>query len=438
MSEIHLAKNIKYDYTYDSLSRVVKRTCTKLSGNTITEESYNYDAAGNITSCTVSSGSNTFVYDRNNRLISYNGHTVSYDADGNMISAYLNGAELSFAYDSANRLISAGQNSYTYNVEDVRVRNLCGESETTYAYNTNGRLSQLLVKTTDGVITKYVYGIGLIGEETSGSFKTYHFDYRGSTAAITDINGNVTDTFEYDTYGNLVSRTGTSVVIFLYNGRDGVVTDSNGLIYMRARYYSPELRRFINADIIAGEISNAVTLNRYAYANGNPVSNIDPFGLSAERGNTTNNGFRYWFKNKDGSYSLYDNRRHNPNSFFHEQILAFLFDKWSFDLTNGDLTLGEVNLTGITGGWEFEHIDLSLLDFGYVKLSGGLKDFGFDLTALASIYSPDIILKFGKVKITLTGEVGSVGGSIIVDPSSGEYSIKGSYIWGLGISISID
>ena len=204
-----------------------------------------------------------------------------------MLSATLNGAQMSFVYDSANRLISAGGNTYTYNVEDVRVRNLCGESETTYAYNTNGKLSQLLVKTTDGVVTKYVYGLGLIGEETSGSFKTYHFDYRGSTTAITDINGNVTDTFTYDTYGNLISRTGTSVVIFLYNGRDGVVTDDNGLIYMRARYYSPELRRFINADIIAGEISNAVTLNRYAYANGNPVSNIDPFGLSAERGDTT-------------------------------------------------------------------------------------------------------------------------------------------------------
>lgn len=201
-----------------------------------------------------------------------------------MLSATLNGVQMSFVYDSANRLISAGGNTYTYNVEDVRVRNLCGESETTYAYNTNGKLSQLLVKTTDGVITKYVYGIGLIGEETSGSFKTYHFDYRGSTTAITDINGNVTDTFEYDTYGNLISRTGTSAVIFLYNGRDGVVTVDNGLIYMRARYYSPELRRFINADIIAGEISNAITLNRYAYANGNPVSNIDPFGLSAERG----------------------------------------------------------------------------------------------------------------------------------------------------------
>ena len=65
LSEKHLAENVKYEYNYDSLSRVVKRTCTKLSDNTITEESYNYDAAGNITSCTISSGSNTFVYDLN-------------------------------------------------------------------------------------------------------------------------------------------------------------------------------------------------------------------------------------------------------------------------------------------------------------------------------------------------------------------------------------
>ncbi len=41
--------------------------------------------------------------------------------------------------------------------------------------------------------------------------------------------------------------------------------DDTGLIYMRARYYSPVLRRFINADIVAGSIDNAATLNRYAY-----------------------------------------------------------------------------------------------------------------------------------------------------------------------------
>ena len=66
----------------------------------------------------------------------------TYDADGNMLSA--NGLVLT--YDSANRLISAGNNSYTYDIENTRVKNLCN-------------------------------GVGLIGEETAGSFKTYHFDY---------------------------------------------------------------------------------------------------------------------------------------------------------------------------------------------------------------------------------------------------------------------
>ena len=93
---------------------------------------------------------------------------------------------------------------YTYNAEDVRIRNLCEEEDTTYVYNTNCRLSQLLVKTTNGVATKYVYGRGLIGEEVGSTFKTYHFDCRGSTVAITDATGNITDTFAYAN-GNPVS-----------------------------------------------------------------------------------------------------------------------------------------------------------------------------------------------------------------------------------------
>ena len=54
----------------------------------------------------------------------------------------------------------------------------------------------------------------------------------------------------------------------------GVVTDQNGLLYMRARFFAQNPRRFVNSDVIIGSISNAVTLNRYAYANGNPVSKI--------------------------------------------------------------------------------------------------------------------------------------------------------------------
>jgi RHS repeat-associated protein len=146
----------------------------------------------------------------------------------------------------------------------------------------------LLQKTTHDITPKYVDGLGLNGEETYGEFKTYHFDFLGSTVATTDESAHITAPFKYDTYGKMTEHIGNNFVILGYNGRDGVVTDRNGLLYMRARYYSPDMRRFINADILHGEISNAVTLNRYAYANGNPVSNTDPFGLAAEERAATN------------------------------------------------------------------------------------------------------------------------------------------------------
>ncbi|GAB1159749.1 hypothetical protein YWY31_57740 [Paenibacillus illinoisensis] len=57
------------------------------------------------------------------------------------------------------------------------------------------------------------------------------------------------------------------------------MTDANGLYYMRARYYDPKLKRFLNRDVIRGDIQDGQTFNRYAYVNGNPVSYIDPLGL---------------------------------------------------------------------------------------------------------------------------------------------------------------
>ena len=60
---------------------------------------------------------------------------------------------------------------------------------------------------------------------------------------------------------------------------------------MRARFFAQNLRRFVNSDVIIGEISNTITLNRYAYANGNPVSNVDPFGLSADKSEEKKNPY---------------------------------------------------------------------------------------------------------------------------------------------------
>ena len=59
--------------------------------------------------------------------------------------------------------------------------------------------------------------------------------------------------------------------------RYGVQTDANGLLHMRARFCNPHLCRFINPD----PAGFAGGLNWYAYADGNPVSSMDPFGLCA-------------------------------------------------------------------------------------------------------------------------------------------------------------
>ena len=196
-----------------------------------------------------------------------------------------------FSYDSQNRLTQAGNITYTYDAENNRVAMATGDSTTSYVYDTNAAMSRMLVSTDgNGNKTYYVYGNGLIGSyDSSNNYAAYHYDYRGSTTALTNSSGQVTDTYTYGTYGNLTSHTGVSPTAFLFNGRDGVQTDSNGLYYMRARYYSPTLLRFVNADTLTGSIQNSETLNRFAYANGNQINFTDPFGRSAEPGNINYN-----------------------------------------------------------------------------------------------------------------------------------------------------
>jgi RHS repeat-associated protein len=98
-------------------------------------------------------------------------------------------------------------------------------------------------------------------------------DYDSGTVFL----GNERDRIEYSLYATMTYRIGTNDAPFLFNGRFGVQTDPNGLLDMRARYYNPYLCRFINPD--PSGFSGG--LNWYAYANGNPVSYLDPFGLGA-------------------------------------------------------------------------------------------------------------------------------------------------------------
>lgn len=66
-----------------------------------------------------------------------------------------------------------------------------------------------------------------------------------------------------------------AVTPYLFGGRHGVMTDPTGLVHMRARYYHPGLRRFVNPD----PIGFAGGMNWYGYAAGSPVMMVDPTGL---------------------------------------------------------------------------------------------------------------------------------------------------------------
>jgi RHS repeat-associated protein len=276
---------------FDAAGRLLEQKDVDAAGNIINLYNYTYDASGNVIVEKSSSETEPFylrnavmTYDKGNRLISYNGQAVKYDEDGNMIYGPLDGKMDSFTYDSRNRLIKAGDTTYIYDAENNRIASVKNGVRTDYINNPNTELSQLLIqKDSNGNQTFFVYGLGLIGQqEPDGTYRTFHFDLRGSTTAITGNDGNITDRFYYAPYGELVGRTGTTNTPFLYSGMYGVITDQNGLYYMRARYYNTDIKRFINQDILQGNITDSRSLNRYAYCNGNPVSLTDPFGLSPE------------------------------------------------------------------------------------------------------------------------------------------------------------
>ncbi|HWP96177.1 MAG TPA: hypothetical protein VN426_04955 [Syntrophomonadaceae bacterium] len=64
--------------------------------------------------------------------------------------------------------------------------------------NSTAALSQVLVRTgPDNDQTFYVYGLGLIGEQSGTDYKVHHYDRRGSTVMLTDLTGAVTDSYQY-------------------------------------------------------------------------------------------------------------------------------------------------------------------------------------------------------------------------------------------------
>jgi len=126
----------------------------------------------------------------------------------------------------------------------------------------------------------YTYGLQRISQDQYISnawlLSYYQYDGGGSVRQLTNSVGAVTDSYEYDAFGNSFTKQGTTPNNYLYRGEQ---YDSDlGLYYLRARYYNTMTGRFVSRDPENGVPNTPKTLHKYAYAGGDPINAADPTG----------------------------------------------------------------------------------------------------------------------------------------------------------------
>ena len=122
----------------------------------------------------------------------------------------------------------------------------------------------------------YVRGLDLLFEDRGSARSYYVQDKLGSTRALANSSGILTDTATYDAYGNLIASSGTTINPYLFTGEwfDSAI----GQYYLRARYMNPYVGRFSSLDSYAGDIRDPLSLQGYGYAQADPLAYVDPSG----------------------------------------------------------------------------------------------------------------------------------------------------------------
>lgn len=268
-------------YTYDNIYRLIKEEITDpISGNNTI--SYTYDDVSNRLTKTDNLGIINYTYDNNDRLTKEGNVDYTYDNNGNMLTRKVGASTINYAYDYENRLISIqGPGStiqHAYEPTGARISTTVNGVTTKYINDINNNLSRVLEErnSSGNLLANYIYGNGLISQYRSGLLSCYHADGLGSIRALTNATGAITDAYNYDAFGNIITKTGSSTNNFLFAGEQ---FDSEANQYfLRARYYIPGIGRFSSTDPYKGDELNTITLNKYIYGNADPVNNIDPSG----------------------------------------------------------------------------------------------------------------------------------------------------------------
>jgi len=210
-----------------------------------TRTKYAYDANGNTTSKTDSTGTTNYTWDFENRLTQVTlpgtGGTVSfrYDPFGRRIQKISPTTTSIFAYDGANL------------VETV---------------NSNG-----------AVVARYTQGRNVdepLAMQRGSTTSFYEADALGSITSLSNATGALAQTYTYDSFGNQTASSGSLTNFFRYTGRE-FDTETN-LYYNRARYLDPSTGKFLSED----PVRYLGGSNFYDYARNNTPDLADPLGLS--------------------------------------------------------------------------------------------------------------------------------------------------------------
>jgi RHS repeat-associated protein len=277
----------RVDWTYDGIYRLTNETISLDPRGKNGAVGYTLDAVGNRLSETSSLPgipTTSFTYDVNDRIQS----TEQYDPNGNTT---ISGSR-TFAYDFENRLKTMAVNNgpvtvtLQYDGDGNRVAKTVGGTTSRYLVddlNPTG-YAQVVEEIVGAAAQRaYTYGLQriyqnqLIGSTWTPTFYGYDGDDGGGTVRLlTDSTGTVTDTYDYDAWGNAVNTTGSTPNAYLYRGEQ---YDSDlRLYYLRDRYFNPLTGRFLTRDPADGQATVPNTFHKYLYAAADPTNRIDPSG----------------------------------------------------------------------------------------------------------------------------------------------------------------
>jgi len=264
-------------YTYDNLDRLISA-----EDDLENYEKYTYDGAGNRLTKSTQDEIIHYRYDNKNRLIQAGNTTYEYDCVGNLIAKNSPEKKIKYSYDPTGNLItySDGKNhvQFVYDGKGWRVSKTVNSKTTFFINDPQSPVSRVLIeKDNDGHLKrKYIYGHSRIMQKREGETHYFLYDQPGkSVSYLINHKGCNRLPIHYDSFGNQLSK--TSETSYLYNGEE--FDEETGLIFLRNRYYDPEMGRFISPDSVLGDLRDPQSLNPYVFVRNNPLSLIDPLGL---------------------------------------------------------------------------------------------------------------------------------------------------------------